>query len=417
MWVEIAYLLLLGALLGLCLALGRAPLAAWARGGAVLLLALAGAAATWRISDPPDALLYADFAKAYRWAGIQALAHPDRLYPFTGEEIRFVNLPIVALLFAPLARLDALSGARILTAAGWLAAALGFWLLAKLAGAGPRAQILLAVALAMNGPLHNSLRLGNTTEFALPLLAGALLCLRRGSDLAAGALLAAAAVLKLPLLVFGVWLAARARARALAAFGATLAGSVALSFLLFGAKPHGDWYRACLEPFLGSSLAAYNVQSIDGFLARLRPEADLASWHLLALSPTEAALRAALVGSLAAACAFVCWRSGPPRGAWALDLEFSLCLVFALVASPISWSHYYLLAWIPLALLLARPCQGGRALAIAAAALVSLPVVAPGPAASLAGRLLASKAFAGGLLLLGLLLRERWRAEPGPAPR
>ena len=408
MWVQAAYLIAVGVLLAGALALERAHLPAWARGGGLLLLALAGAAFTWRISDPIDPLLYADFLKAYRWAGSQALAHPERLYPGTGEEIRFVNIPIVALPFAPLAALDARAGAWVLTAVGWAAVAAGFLLLSRAAGLDGRARALVAIALASNGPLHNSLRLGNTTELALPMLAGALLCLERGREAAAGALLAAAGILKLPLLVAGGWLLARGRWRALAGFAATGLGLAALSLLVFGVGPHRDWYRVCIEPFFGHAMAAYNVQSIDGFLARLRPDADVLGWGLVALDPASLAVRTILVGALAAACVAVCARAGRPRGGEAVGLELSICIAFALVASPISWSHYYLLAWIGIALLLR---EGASAPLLLVAALVSLPVVRPPleAAQALSLRLLASLHLAGGALLLALLLRARAR--------
>jgi hypothetical protein len=413
-WVQASYLIAVGALLAGGLALHRARLPEWARRGGTWLLALAGAAFTWRISDPIDPLLYADFVKAYRWAGSQALLRPDWLYPGTGEELRFVNLPIVALLFAPLAELDPRTGARLLTAFGWAALAAGFCLLSRLAGLEGRTRALVAIALASNGPLHNSLRLGNTTELALPLLAGALLCLARGREAAGGALLAAAGILKLPLLVAGGWLLARARWRALVAFSATGLAVLGLSLLLFGPAPHRDWYRACIEPFFGHAIAAYNVQSIDGWLARLRADADPLGWSLVALDPAARAARAVLIGALAAACAAVCWRAGRPRGAADASLELAICLCFALVASPISWSHYYLLAWIGVALLLGDRGAGARGPLLLAAALVSLPVVRPAPAlvATPALRLLVSLHLAGGVLLLALLLRRR--AERGP---
>lgn len=406
--MQASYLIAVGALLAGGVALQRARLPAWARWGGTLLLASAGAAFTWRISDPIDPLLYADFVKAYRWAGSQALLRPDRLYPGTGEEIRFVNIPIVALPFAPLAALDARTGAWVLSTLGWAAVVAGFWLLSRAAGLGGRAQALVAIALASNGPLHNSLRLGNTTEFALPLVAGALLCLARGREAAAGALLAAAGILKLPLLVAGGWLVARGRWRALAGFAATGLGVIGLSLLVFGLAPHRDWYRACIEPFFGHAIAAYNVQSVDGFLARLRPDADVLGWSLVALPPSWLAVRGILVGALAVVCIAVCARAGRPRGQAATGLELSICLCFALVASPISWSHYYLLAWIGIASLLR---DGALAPLLFAAALVSLPVVRPPPelAPVPAFRLLASLHLAGGAWLLALLLRARAR--------
>ena len=103
----------------------------------------------------------------------------------------------------------------------------------------------------------------------LPLLLAAFACDRAGREALAGALVAVAALLKIPLFVLPLSFLLRRRWRALLAFAATVAVLAALSLLLFGFDLHRVWFERCIRPFAEGPLGAYNVQSVDGFLARL----------------------------------------------------------------------------------------------------------------------------------------------------
>ena len=79
-----------------------------------LALVLLGAAihfALWQISEP--AILFSDFFKAYYSAGEAVLDDEVAALYREGAEVTFVNMPIMAVLFAPLARLDDVG-------AGWI---------------------------------------------------------------------------------------------------------------------------------------------------------------------------------------------------------------------------------------------------------------------------------------------------------
>ena len=145
--------------------------------------------------------------------------------------------------------------------------------------------------------------------------------------------------------------------------GATaIGGAVLLSLAVFGLEINIDWYRNCIEPFVGGVMPAFNVQSIDGFLARLETgPALLMEWTPLAASLWHKIVRSiVLVGDVHPRL-----RGHRPRGdrsaarrrgrSSATALEFSIVLVLAVVTSPVSWSHYYLLLLLPWALYL-----GGR---------------------------------------------------------
>jgi hypothetical protein len=210
----------------------------------------------------------------------------------------------------------------------------------------------------------------------------------------------------------------RRRWRALAAFAATLAGLVALSLLIFGFELHRVWFDRCIRPFAEGPLGAYNVQSVDGFLARLTTKGGRQDFSPLAVGAgfhtARLALLALLVGSVVAV--------GSARGAEArtATLDLAIALALALVASPISWTHYYAFLLLPLWFALTGwivPARhpAWRALGMTGALLVSLPVLAApgraGPALFAVYRATAhSPHFVGGVLLLAALLAARWEA-------
>jgi hypothetical protein len=195
---------------------------------------------------------------------------------------------------------------------------------------------------------------------------------------------------------------------------------VLLSVAVFGREINIDWYRNCIEPFLGGVMPAFNVQSIDGFLARLETgPALLMEWTPLAASPWHKIVRSVLLSAMFI-LAFVAMIRGGDRSAtggrsFERDmLEFSIVLVLAVVTSPVSWSHYYLLMLLPWGLYL-----GGRLglpddattrwLMACGIVLASLPVIVPplgsGIVAAIASRTIVSAWMFGGLLVLAALVR------------
>jgi hypothetical protein len=392
-----------------------------------LVFVLSGAAihsALWQISEP--AILFSDFFKAYYPAGEAVLADEVASLYREGAEVTFVNMPIMAFLFAPLGRLDDFDAGWIFLALG-LTAALASWaLLARIGRYRGSSAALLAFIFLINGPMVNSLREGNTTHFLLLLLALALLLWRAGWDYSAGLVLGFCALFKLPLLLFGGYFLLRRRWRILAG-GATMAALIiGLSLWLFGLATHIAWYRVCVEPYMLGVIPAFNVQSIDAFLLRLSTGAALLQeWTPMPLPPVYRVVRTILLLAIYGAAVALIWRAGRreplPRVSGGLstrDLtEFSLILTVALVSSPLAWTHYYLLLLLPWSLyqggLLSLPDDTlSRSLMWSALALTSLPVLmpdlSPGLAAELVARTIVSMWLFGGLLMLIALARGAW---------
>jgi hypothetical protein len=104
-------------------------------------------------------------------------------------------------------------------------------------------------------------------------------------------------------------------------------------------------------------------------------------------------------------------------------LEFSIVLVLAIVTSPLSWSHYYLLLLLPWALYLgghlAVPYDATTHWLMAVGMVLgSLPVIMLPPhsglIAELTSRTIVSAWLLGGLLMLAALVRGAIRARTTP---
>src|SRR5262245_49730773 len=375
---------------------------------------------------------FGDFDKAYYHAGRVIFSEPARLYECAASNLCFVNIPIVAALFTPLATLPHEAAHIVFSVLGVMALAVAAWMLideVPLHGASRDAFIAL---LALNGPLFYSVRLGNLSHVLLPLVAFAFLALARQREYSGSVALALLTVLKPPLLLFAPYLALRGRWRALGSFGVTLASIVALSVLLFGWDLHAAWLRDLASPYSRLPVTAYNAQSVSSMVARFFHPYNLTGWEPVAIAPGVNFAGRVVVAGLAVMAAVVAFRSGPPKTELARWYELSAVLVLALLAAPVTWTHYYVFCLVPLAAFLANlPHQSTRvnlALGVAVV-LVSAPVVLTVPTQpvlrGLYERLLVSHYVFGALTLFSVTMHERFRQRefsrvpsmaPAPAP-
>jgi hypothetical protein len=381
-----------------------------------LLGCLVAAPCLMLVSEPAEWL--SDFRKAYYAAGRLVLEDPRAMYG--ADELRFVNLPVLALPFAPLAALPLRPAKWVFTLAGLAAVAAAWALLLRFARVGGWRRAALTALFVFNGPLYYSVREGNLTHFLLPVLVAALFCIEGRRDIGLGILVGLAGLIKPPLLLLAGWCVWRRRWRALAGCAAVLALAGGTSLALFGPAVHRVWYERCIGPYAARPMSASNVQSAGGFLARLLAEGGHeGEWRPVEVGRTYTACHLLLLAALAGVPLLAFRR--PPGGdrEGADRLEYCAVLCLALVASPVSWTHYYLLLLVPCALLLGGrlPVPGGPGWAAAfvlAVALVWPPVVML-PSVTLGARLFASHCFAGGALLLGVLCAARWQASRSAA--
>ncbi len=399
-------------------------IAAWAG------LILAGAVVhvvLWQISEPAG--FFDDFHKAY-YPTANLLWHEGpqpTWFNIEQSELGFVNIPVVAYLFVPLALLDENTAAWVFLGFGYAATAIAWVLLVRLARPESKMGPALLFFILVNGPLIYSLREGNITQFTLPLLVAALLLWNARFEFAAGLVLGACAVLKLPLLLFGVYFLLRRRWWVVAGGAFTIGLTVVLSIAIFGVEINVGWYQNCIAPFLGRVIPAFNVQSIDGFLMRLSTGAEyLRYWQPVLPTVLHRAVRILLFAGVLFGTFWLLWRAddgeqpGDEIGALRARhfLEFVLILDLSLVMSPLSWTHYFLLLLLPWGLYLggrlAMP-QGAsdRSLMWAGIMLSSLPVVTlplkSDWAGFLASRSVVSAWLFGGLCMLAAIVHAHWR--------
>ena len=422
MLVVVEYVLCLALLAGGLIGLYRlAPRVS----GPVLLGASAVAATIFATVlaaiSKPDVMLI-DFFKAYYPAGRTVLRHPDQLEPLL-RNCDYVNIPVVSLLFAPLGAFPPPIAGYAFTVLGLGATGIAWWLLVRAARLQTREAAVLLFLFGASGPLAYSLKIGNTTHIVLALVTGAFLLLRQRRDFAAGALLGLVAVVKLPLMLFGVYFLARRRWRSVAGMVAVGAVAGVLSLAIFGWGLNLFWYQHCVAPFSRDPMAAFNVQSIHGALARLeRGYGALEDWNPVPLSSLSHHLATALVAILYIAVFVAVWRSlrsARARVAAAetvRELELLLVLTLALIAGPMAWSHYYALLLMPVAFFLGegdhlprdRPT---RLLAWASIVLAAAPVLQlRSPKAALMtlyARVLVPHYLVAGILLFACLVRAR----------
>jgi hypothetical protein len=360
-------------------------------------------------SEPKD--WFYEFRVGY-WRAAR-LAHTDPISMYGVNQLAFVNLPILSLPFLPFASLGEYLAGTVFGLVS-VAVAAGAWLqLVRLGKLDGKERWLLAGLFVLNGPLFYCLRQGNATILVLPLLAAALAALLAGQAFRSGMLLAAAGLVKPPLLLLPAYYALRRRWRLTAGSAAVGLGSAALSLLLFGLEVHRAWYERCIQPFAGRALTSYTSQSLSSFLARCLSDGDCGEvWWPVPVDGRFQALHRMLVAALAGVTLLLGLRSAERDRPAAEALDFCLVLCLALVSSPVCWTHYFLLLLLPGALLLGSRVGSpsrGRLAALTCAFLALSPPVRGWSVNRWWQALLVSHYLAGAVLLMGTLAVARQR--------
>lgn len=192
----------------------------------------------WYVSEP--SIVFSDFTVAYYPAGraiiedIRLLYKPCWNTPVCG----FVNIPIVALPFAPFSLLTVPHAQMLFTCLSLIGVGVSVLMLWSIADASLGRKYAIILLFAINGPLFYSLKEGNLTHFVLLLLVAGVVCLDKTWDRGAGAMFAMATVLKLPLLLFGLYFMAKRRWSVLTGYASTLAGLSVVSIWYGGWTSH-----------------------------------------------------------------------------------------------------------------------------------------------------------------------------------
>lgn len=366
---------------------------------------------------------FADFEKAYRPAALFILTDYDEFLDMLGPRGHgFVNLPILAYLWAPFVPFSQKVASHLWFVLGVAAMVQNWRMLVRLFALDDRKAAFLIIILCLSGPLIYGLKEGNTSHFVLLAFLYSVELLRGNRHFACGALLGFAALIKPPLLILGAYYLLRRAWRVVAGGAAMIVGMALLSILVLGWDTHVLWFERTIGPYGQLTLGTYNVQSVMSFFARLQGGIGaLDNWDPAALAAgykRAAQAILAAVAAIAIVSGVLARRSAAPPEPWGgrADLiELSMALIVAAVASPLSWSHYFTWLFPAMALLLGIAELSRReSLLLWAAIFLAAPLallIQPS-AQPLAGLVLlgASAPLYAAFVLLGLLV---WRRLKG----
>lgn len=299
-------------------------------------------------TQPSLEFVFWDFRECYWLAGKLVLEGPQALEAsYSSETLVFVNLPIVAYLFAPFGFLPAMPAAIVITLIGVGVVGLVWRMLVGMFRLDNRESALLFMAICAFGPLLYSFKVGNTSHFVLALILGGLAMVRSEKGFLAGLLFGLAAVIKPALMLIGVLYFLRGRWNVVAGGAAILAGSAALSLLVFGWDMHVLWYQTSIAPYAGNPVVAYVNQTLAGFLARFEAGGSFEhDYSIHSLSPVSRFAVLGMTLALLACVLFAAWKSRRLFRASAGDLEVEvmIAVAFAVTVTSLSWVHYH--AWL-----------------------------------------------------------------------
>jgi hypothetical protein len=217
----------------------------------------------------------------------------------------------------------------------------------------PGWQAGLLAGLFCSTPFLAGIALGQTHAIFLCFAVLAAIRAVQGKEISAGALLAAAAAVKVtPLWLAVTWLAA-GRWRAAVSFAAFSAVLAALAVLCAG-WPVVSAYLATLHAVGARMTLAFNNDALAALLlGRQVTDATAFQWQLVTLPPWIAGLSLALLAACAVLGGWLDRRALRKPGA-------ALTLVAATAFAPLAWNHYFIVLILPVMIFLESSQESGR---------------------------------------------------------
>ena len=352
-----------------------------------------------------------------------------RRYFFPDSEVStgWIYLPGYAWLFRPLAGLEFPVAARLWLVVNILLScgAVALVILARPWLGDPRYGPWRFAWLVFLGltfqPIFDNMWHGNISALILFAFCLSYLLLRRGRNGLAGFVLGLVVVLKFyPALIVLYFVWRRNWAFVIGALLGSFA-MIGLSWLTVGLNGLLTYAGVILAELQSGGVAAFNNQSLTGFLLHILTKGDINGWGNASMPLPVTLLRYALLLALVSAIIWV-MRRRPERVSdpiMAQDLDLALVIGVMLLASPATWYHYYVWLLLPLVFVFDSLLTGSttRARLVVFAVAYGLIVVQ-----GLAGirafapqaiqdvwllRVLLSSSFVGAALLIGLILRLR----------
>ena len=273
--------------------------------------------------------------EVYWRAGARAAAG-EPLYRTDDQHYQFKYLPAFAVLAMPLGAV-ALDTAKTAWFAASVALLVGFVTLSlklPISRYGPTWLIVASVIVTMGKFFGHELILGQVNLLFGVVAVGSFLALRAKRDIAAGALIALAIVVKPYAVIFLPWLAVQRRLRATLAAAGGLVVALALPLTRYDLERtlalHSEWWQTVTGSTAPNLLNQDNV-SVAAMFAKWLGPGSLASWLTIALGALLMLLAAFVFARRRAVVS--------PEG-----LEGSLLLTLIPLLSPQGWDYVLLIA-------------------------------------------------------------------------
>jgi hypothetical protein len=307
----------------------------------------------WRFSDPFGSVRYFDFEQCYYATARDVLLGGAGVLKSHFDNGTFMNVPIMAWVLTPLARLSQTS-ADIIFALISAASILGtLFLLIRRSTS--RIGALVCLMFLLNGPLWFCFLIGNSTQIVFLCLVAALVIWKRGSGYPVGLLIGLAAVVKPMFILYGLYFFFKKDWSVVIGGSVVIIGALLGSIVVAGPDVTLYWYQHTVAAFAGKPMPASNVQSIEAFILRLSvgPK-GVSDWHPHLLPVWGKVARDIVFAALLVVVGYGFWRGrATPSAVIARHtsprdrLEFCIVLTFCIVTSTVSWTHYYLLLLLP----------------------------------------------------------------------
>jgi hypothetical protein len=283
--------------------------------------------------------------EVYRVAAVRAAA-AEPLYRAEDGHWQFKYLPAFALAIVPLAQLP-----PVAARAAWFFLSVALLVLlvnrsfALLPDRRRNAAFLIGVALLAMGKFYvREVGLGQSNLLLAVLVLAAVACWYRGRNVTAGALLAAATIVKPYAILFLPYLVARRKWSGALSFGAVVLGALILPASRYGWSGNLDqlhgWWTVVTTSTVPNLVGQDNV-SIAGMYA---------AW--MGVGPAAGGLSALTGLALVLACAWAVWRGSRLASPYYLDAALLLFVIPLL--SPQGWDYVLLVATPAVMLLLDR---------------------------------------------------------------
>ncbi|TLU83191.1 MAG: DUF2029 domain-containing protein [Chlorobium sp.] len=262
-----------------------------------------------------------------------------------------------AWIFVPLSRMDYIIAARIWFAINSVLTCLAilFIVLARPWSGDPRFSGLrnawiIFICLTFQ-PVFDNLWLGNISALVLFCFTMSYYFLKKGWKFPAGAVFGLIVPLKFTPALFIIYYVWRREWKVVAGMLAGAIAIVAASWVTTGPAGIQAYVTLVLMQLKSGGIAAFNNQSINGFLLHALTTGDVNGWEMVGSSQQVTLLRYLLVFILLAGVVRAMRRrpeTMQDKGKGE-DLDIVLLVCFMILASPISWYHYYMLFLLPLA--------------------------------------------------------------------